>query len=452
MRRILSLASAAALAGLGCCSGSGSSSARQPPDQIVSLPEFGPPKTKHFAGLADATPDGKNKLFYWFVEAEVGSSNSETPLLLWFNGGPGASSLIGLLSENLGPHRITASGTLVENAHAITKLYHLMAIDNPVGSGYSATEDGAFVKTADEMRTQVVHALRGFFKRHPEYEKNPLWIMGESYAGKYVPNIGCELARNATDIRFQGVIIGNGIYDARVQYTTIGEMAYGAGVIGNNLLKQVEARQEQCLAAIDAGRRRAGDFCENETVRWLFTPPSAVAGELFYYDFGFPNPKELDALTDSMGRYLNRADVKHALHVDNATWVCADEVGPVAENLRADFTIPSTPQVKELLKAGKQVFMYNGVRDGSVCNHIGNLKVLLGLDWHGASEFEAAMSVPWPSSEEVRGHVRGFSNLHYATVMRTGHLVPTVVPESYAVMLEMALKKTVAQVTATFVV
>ncbi|CAK0847014.1 unnamed protein product [Prorocentrum cordatum] len=83
--------------------------------------------------------------------------------------------------------------------------------------------------------------------------------------------------------------------------------------------------------------------------------------------------------------------------------------------------------------------LYNGVRDGSVCNHIGNLKALLSLEWSGNVDFAAAPSKPWPSAEHVMGHVRSARNLRFATVMRTGHLVPTVVPESYAQLLDMVL-------------
>lgn len=411
-------------------------------DQVLSLPGYGAPKTRHYSGFSNATPDGKNKLFYYFVEADVGSASAETPLLIWLNGGPGASSLIGLFVENLGPQKITANATLVDNHDHITKKYHLMAVDNPVGAGFSFTESAAYVKSEEEMRTQFVYALRGFYERHPEYKRNPLWVTGESYAGKYVPNIAYELATNAADILFQGIIVGNGLYNELVQYQTIGEVAFGEGIIDEKVLKEEKLREQQCLKAITEESPEAGDLCENQTVRWLYTGPNAAAGELFYYDFGMSNAKELDAITDSMGTYLNSPKVKVALHVGNATWVNADETGPVAEALRADFTIPSATVVEKLLGLGKQVTMYNGVRDGSVCNHIGNLRALLALQWDGTAEFAASLNTPWPSVHSVMGHVRRARNLRFATVMRTGHLVPTVQPEAFATLLAMSITDT----------
>merc|ERR1712008_181022 len=224
---------------------------------------------------------------------------------------------------------------------------------------------------------------------------------------------------------------------------TVGSFAFGAGIIDENLLREEQARENQCVAAIRSGRHRAGDFCENATVRWLYEGPQAVAGELFYYDFGMDHADELDVITASLGAYLDRADVKKALHVgSNATWQNKDETGPVAKALVDDFTVPSTRFVEALLGLGKRVVMYNGVRDGSVCNHMGNLKALQDLSWPGAADFAVAKNKPWPSAYSVMGHIRVARGLTFATVMRTGHLVPTVVPDSFATLLTMVLNHT----------
>jgi len=411
-------------------------------DSVRSLPSYAGGVGVQYAGFANATSNGKNRLHYWFVEADGGNSK-DTPLLIWLNGGPGSSSLTGLLAEKLGPQSITgdaSNATLEVNPDALSHHgYHVLTVDNPVGSGYSSTDDGSYVTSEEQMRTEFVYALRGFYALHPEYAANPLWVTGESYAAKYIPNIAIEIAVNATEMPLQGVVIGNGIYNMEVQYPSIGKVAFGAGVIDEQLLAEMERRQASCLADIKLHPSTAGDFCENVTVRWLYEGKDPAAGQLFYYDIGQTDAHWFDHKSEAMAVYLNRDDVKRALHAEGATWRQSDESGPVSDALMPDWTVPSDPVVARLLDLGKRVRMYNGVRDMSACNHIGNLAVALGIEWSGAAAFRSAANSPWPSAANVEGHIRGDGLLRYATVLRTGHLVPTVVPKPFQHLLKLLL-------------
>lgn len=40
-----------------------------------------------------------------------------------------------------------------------------------------------------EIAADIYEALQGFFQRHSHLQARPLFITGESYAGKYVPSI-----------------------------------------------------------------------------------------------------------------------------------------------------------------------------------------------------------------------------------------------------------------------
>lgn len=74
-------------------------------------------------------------MFFWFFPAESGAADA--PVLLWLQGGPGATSLFGLFDEN-GPYECR-DGRPSLRKYSWSKQYNLLYIDNPVGTGYSFT-------------------------------------------------------------------------------------------------------------------------------------------------------------------------------------------------------------------------------------------------------------------------------------------------------------------------
>lgn len=158
-----------------------------------------------------SVPHGK--LWYWFVKAD----KPDAPLTIWLNGGPGCSSMFGLFAGN-GPYLLQnlAASTqspgyqFKSNPYAWTKLSNMIYLDNPVGTGFSLLS--RYDTTPTEIRQDVVHALKEFYNLHPELKKIPLFIFGESYAGKYIPDIAYEIKRH-TDFNLKGIGIGNGFID-----------------------------------------------------------------------------------------------------------------------------------------------------------------------------------------------------------------------------------------------
>ncbi len=102
---------------------------------------------KHsYAGFAAADAENRNRLFYWFFESS-NQSQENVPLIIWLNGGPGASSLAGLFLEN-GPFTMKDDGCLLPNpyswnqrAHA-KKMFAKFLEDLDKGDMKAAFEDG----------------------------------------------------------------------------------------------------------------------------------------------------------------------------------------------------------------------------------------------------------------------------------------------------------------------
>lgn len=135
-------------------------------------------------------------MFWWlyFTTADV-ENYTDRPLVIWLQGGPGASSTGYGNFEELGPVDINMN---IRN-HTWVKNMNVLFIDNPVGTGFSYVDDITLLtKTNKEIATDLIQFMRGFYIMFPEFETVPLYITCESYGGK----MSAEFALNLDDVRF----------------------------------------------------------------------------------------------------------------------------------------------------------------------------------------------------------------------------------------------------------
>lgn len=167
---------------------------------------------------------------------ESRSSPTEDPLVLWLNGGPGCSSIVGLLLEH-GPCLIAEEGNSSRhNPHSWNKNANIIYLDQPIGSGFSYSSDGSTISTSPDAAKDVYAFLELFMHRFPNYSKLPFHIAGESYAGRYIPHIATEIyqhnkelpkepSQELVPIHLASVMIGNGLVDPLIQMPSVVEYA-----------------------------------------------------------------------------------------------------------------------------------------------------------------------------------------------------------------------------------
>jgi hypothetical protein len=74
-------------------------------------------------------------MFFWYFEAR--NQSDETPLAIWLNGGPGASSTASAVSEN-GPCTVLADSNSTKiNPWSWNNEVNMLYIDQPVQVGFS---------------------------------------------------------------------------------------------------------------------------------------------------------------------------------------------------------------------------------------------------------------------------------------------------------------------------
>lgn len=164
------------------------------------------------------------QLHYWLIESTNDAAND--PIVLWLNGGPGSSSLIGLLTEN--GQIVTNDESLTNEIDGVPQVFlnpyswstmsNMLYLESPKGVGFSYCEgvksSSNCVNTDESTALDAYEFLVNFFKAFPEYKANKFYITGESYAGIYIPMLieQIDLDVLGAKLNFAGAAIGNGCW------------------------------------------------------------------------------------------------------------------------------------------------------------------------------------------------------------------------------------------------
>ncbi|KAI1690729.1 serine carboxypeptidase domain-containing protein [Ditylenchus destructor] len=205
--------------------------------------------------LPGLTFDAKFKQYSGYLAA-----STKNYLHYWLNGGPGCSSLFGLLAEN-GPVHINPDlKTLFENVYSWNRFSNILYLETPHGVGFSyhdttdSNPDPGYGDT--KTLTDTYLALVDFFSVYPEYQTRDFYIMGESYGGVYAPSLADDIIKkiqaktihaSMKDVNFVGLAIGNGLLSLTHQINSIIAMKYHRGFIGK---EQWDFLKRECFQEV----------------------------------------------------------------------------------------------------------------------------------------------------------------------------------------------------------
>jgi carboxypeptidase C (cathepsin A) len=388
------------------------------------------------------------KLHYVFVEAEVDPANK--PLLLWLNGGPGCSSLDGLMYEH-GPLLVSHDGAkLVRNPFAWSTMANVLYLEAPAGVGFSwSTNPSDYHTGANQTSTDNMEALLQWYELFPEYRTNRFMISGESYGGIYVPTLSSKVFESGKFPQFAGFLVGNGAWGGDCGNTCEGgkpcavdshlQFLYGHGAVSDRLFANIsrtcgaqpnsracDMLQEQadsmgrglngydfyrdCYAhdgeeeEVDWKAMRRGGDQEAELAKMVRAarPMHPAVRAAFEAEQQHPVGAAAGAGTrmnvpciDSDGgtTWLNNPAVKEALHVAASpqTWsICNAEINEEWD--RSEYPAGMPPLYSEM--AGKvEIMVYNGDVDPA-CDYVSNQRCIDGLEIPVAEPWR-----PWKYSD-----------------------------------------------------
>uniref|UniRef100_A0ABM5G4S0 Carboxypeptidase n=1 Tax=Pogona vitticeps TaxID=103695 RepID=A0ABM5G4S0_9SAUR len=437
--------------------------------EIAYLPGLAKqPAFRQFSGYLDVEKD--KHLHYWFVEAQ-GANPSEKPLILWLNGGPGCSSVTGLLTEH-GPFTVQPDGASLEyNEYAWNKLGHMLYLESPVGVGYSHSDSQDYRTNDTEVARVNYLALKEFLRLYPEHCSKDLYLTGESYGGIYIPTLAQWVMQDPS-LNLKGIAVGNGLSCYETNDNSLVYFAYYHGLLGSRLWTDLQTAccsdgkcnfhdnpNLNCTLAMAELIRIVDESGLN--IYNLYAPcAGGVPGSYRYHDgvlvtqdlgnnflrqpFRFTWRQNLLRLqagkqrvrldppctnTSAPSAYMNAPQVRKALHIvdDAPEWeMCSFAVSRGYKRL---YQKMNDQYLKLLSTAKYRILLYNGDVD-MACNFLGD-------EWFVDSlrqKVEVSRR-PWIYTDEngqdqIGGFVKEFTNIAFLTVKGAGHMVPTDQPRA----------------------
>ncbi|XP_061919041.1 probable serine carboxypeptidase CPVL [Entelurus aequoreus] len=381
---------------------------------------------KSHAGYFTVNKKYNSNLFFWFFPALM-PTQKKSPVLLWLQGGPGGTSLFGLFVEH-GPYVVYKNMTVGLRDYAWTKRYSVLYIDNPVGTGYSFTDDDrGFAQNQDDVGRDLYSALTQFFQLFPEYQSNDFYATGESYAGKYVPAVSYYIHKNnptaKVKINFKGMAIGDGLCDPEMMLGGYGEFLYQTGMIDEiqkqYVIKQTDLgvqliQQQQWLEAFKVfDSLLNGDM---STYPSFFQNATGCTNYFNYLLCQEPEDQEY------FSRFVTLPEVRRAIHVGNLEF---HDGSQVEKHLLQDVMKSIKPWLAVLMDNYK-VLIYSGQLDVIVAAPLTE-RFLPTVNWTGADDYRSAPRFHWkvqPTDTEVAGYVRQVGEFYQVVIRGGGHILP----------------------------
>ena len=439
-------------------------------DKVNALPDCGPPPTPMYSGYLNVS---QTKALHYIFVGSASPQAATDPVVIWLNGGPGCSSLLGAFSEN-GPFVFDDGQNVIKpNLYSWHSKSNLLYIESPANIGFSIGGINDWNYTDMSQSVDLFKAVQSFYVLFPELLPNALWITGESYAGVYGPYLAWQIhlwnqqagITNTTSYNLTGFAIGNGITDWTVDaepatWQTFTEFS----TVPYSLLKQftdnkceynvakpfanpaacapLESQVNNLIAGLnpyDMFRTTYG-LGSSSTQKSFFRKlqaneplgESVVGGEVKTFQRGVrleqytPWVKKNKLLAkaaaeisfgDPMGDYLNRADVRAALNIPLAVQGWSGCTNNPLFNYPFSYEA-SIWIYRILIRYGYQMMHYSGDTDGVVPT-LGTRRWIDSLNWKITSPWQ-----PWTTDGQVSGYTQSYGTFEFVTIHGVGHMAP----------------------------
>jgi len=420
---------------------------------VSSLPNFQNQKDLFpciYSGFIDIVNDKKfnSQIFYVLISKNEFEENDKSPLTIWLNGGPGSSSLLGMFTE-MGPLKFNGNINLILNDYSSwTRLTHLLLVDQPVGTGYSFTDNiDGIPKNQAEASSHFYEFIQKFFNKYQDLMNKDILLSGENYAGKYIPDITERIVQENAKIdigessfnhkiNLKKILIGNGLFDTKYQRSARKDIAKGINLMSEfDDESQYDFLSQQCEYALSNNMKESFKYCD-DILDYLLK----ISGDVNKFDVRKSSDSDAQ-LIHNLEAYLNLEEVVKNLHVKNNTIkengnYFTYQNNTVKDVLQEDTNFYSSlPKLEIILnKYNIPVILFAGQFD-LVEGPQGLERAIYSLSFSFKGEFIKKPRSLWkiPIDENksiIAGYIKQVKNLALITMRNAGHFAPLGRPGS----------------------
>ncbi|CAG5122037.1 unnamed protein product [Candidula unifasciata] len=365
-----------------------------------------------------------NHLFFWHFPSQ---ESEKAPLLMWLNGGPAVSSMLGLFWKH-GPLEVNTEkyGTNYSlRKHTWVGPFSVVYVDNPVGTGYSFSEVGeaGYKLTQAGYTHDLYNFVLQFFKMFPEYKTRGFYIGGQSYAGKYVPALAHKIYtqrhNESADIPLAGIILGGPYFDPPTESVAFFDFLYAVGAISYYDMERHKANVKTMYQKFLEGGIVKQTFSE------LFTD-LVLLKEL-------PLPSLDNYVTGKPADYnqvqtiMSSPEMRKAVHVGTRRSYFASNDN-LSERYGPDVFVSTKPQMAVILDNYK-VLIYNGDYDVVVSSAMIEA-ALMSTKWSLQKEYNNTRRRIWNTPDRLKGFFSYTGKFCRVVVHGAGHQTPHDQPDS----------------------
>ncbi|KAF3451529.1 hypothetical protein FNV43_RR07624 [Rhamnella rubrinervis] len=418
-------------------------------DLVTDLPGQPQVNFRHYAGYVKVNESHERALFYWFYEAA--SNPDQKPLVLWLNGGPGCSSVGYGATQEIGPFLVSDSNGIKLNSFSWNLEANMLFLESPIGVGFSYSNTSSDYKNlGDDFAADDAYTfLHNWFLKFPSYRTRTFYIAGESYAGKYIPELAEIIYDNNRDpslrIELKGIMLGNPETSDADDWRGLVDYAWSHAVISDETHKTIT---DNC--DFNSNTTWSNQAC-NKSVNEVFEQYKEIDIYSLYTSVclgdSASSPNDLlqammkrststtmmprimggyDPCLDGYAKaFYNRKDVQKALHVSNGLELKNWSICNYTMFEKWSYTKSSVlPIYKKLIAGGLRIWVYSGDTDGrvpvlSTRYSLNSLGLKITKPWR-----------PWYHQKQVSGWVQEYEGLTFATFRGAGHAVPCFKPDN----------------------